>query len=231
MASTTYPTDDAWRPLALGRSLREGARRLAELAATPLVPADYLDVFNPLRRGAELRGRVVSVVPETEDAATLVIKPGADWAGHVPGQYVRVGVDVDGVRLWRTYSLTHGPREDRCISITVKAIPGGVVSNYLVHRARAGQMIQLAQAEGEFVLPQPLPDRLLLVTAGSGITPVIGMLRNLFSRRTPPEADIVLVHVNVNESGAIFRDELRALGDAGRITLVERYDDQHGVLD
>src|SRR6476661_7398069 len=164
---------------ARGRGLRDGLRRVAEAAVTPLQLDDVLDVFHPLRAGAELRGRIVAVHPETADSATLVIKPGRDWAGHVPGQYVRVGVDVDGVRLWRTYSLTHGPRADRCISITVKAIPDGVVSNHLVHHARAGQMIQLDQAQGEFVLPQPIPAKLLLVTAGSGITPVIGMLRNL----------------------------------------------------
>ncbi len=168
---------------------------------------------------------------ETADAVTLTIRPGTDWAGHVPGQYVRVGVDVDGVRLWRTYSLTHGPRPDRCISITVKAIPDGVVSGYLVHRAKVGEMIQLAQPEGEFVLPQPLPRKLLLVTAGSGITPVIGMLRNLFSKAAPPATDIALVHVNPSESASIFREELRAHGAAGRITLVERYDDVHGLLE
>jgi ferredoxin-NADP reductase len=206
-------------------------RRIADAAVSPLDLDDVLDVFHPLRAGAELRGRIVSVIAETAESATILIKPGRDWAGHVPGQYVRVGVAVDGVRLWRTYSLTHGPRPDRCISLTVKAIPGGVVSNYLVHRARAGEMLQLEQAEGEFVLPQPLPSKLLLVTAGSGITPVIGMLRNLFSRRTPIETDIVLVHVNLNESTAIFRDELRAHGASGRITLIERYDEQHGLLD
>ena len=160
MASTTYPAGDAWGPLTLGRSIRDGARRLAELAATPLVPADYLDVFNPLRRGAELRGRVVSVTPETEDAATLVIKPGADWAGHIPGQYVRVGIDVDGVRLWRAYSLTHGPRDDGYISITVKAVPEGKVSNHIVRDCRPGTLVHLEQAAGEFVLPTPVaPDR------------------------------------------------------------------------
>ena len=87
-------------------SLRKRARRLAEAATTPLVPADFLDLFHPLRAGADLSGRIVEVRPETADAATLVIKPGADWAGHVPGQYVRIGVDVDGVRQWRAYSLT-----------------------------------------------------------------------------------------------------------------------------
>src|SRR3954452_1670855 len=206
------------RGFAAASSLRSAMRRVAEAAVTPLELGDVLDVFHPLRGGrAGLQGRIVSVTPETAESATILVRPGRDWAGHVPGQYVRVGVDVDGVRLWRTYSLTHGPRADRRISITVKAIPGGGVSNYLVHRGPVGQRIQLDQAEVEFVLPQPLPDRLLLVTAGSGITPVIGMLRNLFSRRQPPAADIVLVHVNVDESAAIFREELRGLGAAGRI--------------
>jgi ferredoxin-NADP reductase len=213
------------------RGLRDRFRRVAEAAVTPLKLEDVLDVFHPLRSGAELRGRIVSIHPETAESATLVIKPGRDWAGHRPGQYVRIGVDVDGVRLWRTYSLTHGPRADRCISLTVKAIPGGVVSNHLVHAARPGQMVQLQQAEGEFVLPQPMPPKLLLVTAGSGITPVIGMLRNLFAREHPVATDIVLVHVNVSESSAMFRDELRALDAADRIRLIERYDDQHGMLD
>jgi ferredoxin-NADP reductase len=210
-------------------------RRLVDAAVTPLDLDDVLDVFSPLRGGRpDLQGRIVSVTPETAESATILVKPGRDWAGHVPGQYVRVGVSVDGVRLWRTYSLTHGPRRDRCLSFTVKAVPGGVVSHHLVHRAQVGEMIQLEQAEGEFVLPQPLPPKLLLVTAGSGITPVIGMLRNLFSRRTPAPADsfdVVLVHVNVDESSAMFRDELRALASAGHITLVERYDEVHGVLD
>jgi ferredoxin-NADP reductase len=221
------------RGRAAGPSLRSALRRVADAAVTPLQLDDVLDVFHPLRGGRVdgLQGRIVSVTPETAESATILVKPGRDWAGHVPGQYVRVGVDVDGVRLWRTYSLTHGPRRDRCLSFTVKAIPGGVVSNHLVHRARAGQMIQLAQAEGEFVLPVPMPRKLLLVTAGSGITPVIGMLRNLFSRRVPVDTDITLVHVNQNESSAMFRDELRAHGTAGHLRLVERYDDSHGILD
>jgi stearoyl-CoA 9-desaturase NADPH oxidoreductase len=230
MASTSVPLPGR-SPLGVGRTLRATLRRVADSAITPLELHDVLDVFHPLRRGADLRGRIVSVTAETAESATLVIKPGRDWAGHVPGQYVRVGVDVDGVRLWRTYSLTHGPRPDGCISLTVKAIPGGVVSTYLVHRARAGQMIQLEQAEGEFVLPQPLPSKLLLVTAGSGITPVIGMLRNLFSRRTPTETDIVLVHVNVSQDTAMFREELRSHASTGNIRLVERYDDRDGLLD
>ena len=206
-------------------------RRIADAAVSPLDLDDVLDVFHPLRAGAELRGRVVSVTAETAESATVLIKPGKDWNGHVPGQYVRVGVDVDGVRLWRTYSLTHGRRDDRCISLTVKAIPGGVVSNYLVHRAQPGEMLQLEQAEGEFLLPQPLPRKLLLVTAGSGITPVIGMLRNLFSRAERPQTDIVLLHSALSRAEVIFGKELRQYDAAGWLRLVELHTDTHGMLD
>ena len=214
-----------------GFSLRESLRRVAEAAVTPLELDDVLDVFHPLRRGADLRGRILEVRPETREAATIVIKPGRDWTGHVPGQYVRMGVDVDGVRLWRTYSLTHGPRADRSISVTVKAIPDGVVSNHLVHNARPGQMLQLAQAQGEFVLPQPIPERLVLVTAGSGITPVIGMLRNLFSRAEPFRGDIVLLHSAMTREAVIFGPELRSYAARGLLRLVELHTDTHGRLD
>ena len=143
--SASVRSAPATRP-SLGRRLV----RLAERATTPLLPADYLDLFDPLRHGADLRGRIVAVHPETTDAATIEIRPGADWAGHVPGQYVRIGVDVDGVRQWRAYSLTHGPRTDRRICVTVKAVPGGKVSDHLVHRARPGTLIHLEQAAGDF---------------------------------------------------------------------------------
>jgi ferredoxin-NADP reductase len=214
-----------------GWSLRTSLRKVAEAAVTPRDLDDVLDHFHPLRRGTDLRGRVVEVRPETAQSATLVIKPGRDWAGHVPGQYVRVGVDVDGIRLWRTYSLTHGPRADRCISITVKAIPDGVVSNHLVRRVRPGQMIQLGQAEGDFVLTHPMPAKLLLVTAGSGITPVIGMLRNLFSRAVPFTGDIVMLHSALSRSEVIFGQELRQYADEGRLRLVELHTATDGILD
>jgi ferredoxin-NADP reductase len=221
----------------IGSLLRQAAR-MAERATTPLLPADYLDLVDPLRRGADLRGRIVDVQPETADAATIVIRPGADWAGHVPGQYVRIGIDVDGVRQWRAYSLTHGPRADGHISITVKAVPDGTVSTHLVRRATAGTLVHLEQAAGEFVLPRA-GTKLLFVTAGSGITPVIGMLRNLFPVAASgvvrlgrsADHDITVVHVAPSEPDSIFIANLRALDEAGLIRLVPRYSDVHGTFD
>ncbi len=220
------------------RALRDKAVRFFEAATTPLLPSDYLDLFAPLRPGAALRGRIVSVTPETPDAATIVIRPSADWAGHVPGQYLRVGIDVDGVRQWRAYSLTHGPRPDGYISITVKAVPDGLVSHHLVRAARPGTLVHLEQAAGDFVLPFE-GGKFLFVTAGSGITPVIGMLRNLFPvvdsgvLRLPRSAqhDIVVVHVAPTEPDSIFLRDLKALAASGAIKLVARYDDVDGLLD
>jgi ferredoxin-NADP reductase len=219
-------TAPALAPAVLGR-LRERAVRLAELVATPLVPADYVDVVDPLRSPADLRGRVVAVHPETRDAATLVIRPGRGWRPHVPGQYVRLGVDVDGVRQWRAYSLTSlAGRPDGCISVTVKAIPDGKVSNHLVRRARPGLVVQLDQATGDFVLPDVRPAKALFVTAGSGITPVMGMLRNAVDELE----DVVLAHSAPTSADVIFAGELRALARAGRIRLVEKHTDVDGLL-
>jgi ferredoxin-NADP reductase len=234
-------TDTIARPTVPHESRRGRLARLAYAATTPLVPADFLDLFAPLRRGAELRGVVVEVVPETRDAATLVIRPGADWAGHVPGQYVRIGVEVDGVRQWRAYSLTHGPRPDGYISVTVKAVPGGTVSPHLVHRTRRGTLLHLEQAAGDFVLPPVVetPTKLLFVTAGSGVTPVVGMLRNLFPSTDEGilrpvrsrHLDIVVLHVAPREPDSIFLRDLQNLDRVGAIRLVARYDDVHGLLD
>ena len=171
--STAVPTRGS------ARALMRRAVRLAERATTPLLPADYLDLFDPLRRGADLRRPHRGRAAETADAATLVIRPGADWAGHVPGQYVRIGIDVDGVRRWRAYSLTHGPRRDGPHLDHRQGGAGRPGERAPGRHATPGTLVHLEQAAGEFVLP-PVGTKLLFVTAGSGITPVIGMLRNLF---------------------------------------------------
>lgn len=211
---------------------RPGLRRrlwsVAEALASPRDPADYLDLFHPLRRGAELRARVVEVRPETADAVTVVLRPGGAWGGHRPGQYVRIGLDVDGVRLWRSYSLTSPPESgDELLSITAKAVPDGLVSLHLAQELRPGQLVHLDQALGDFVLPEPAPAKVLFITGGSGITPVMGMLRAGLDRLE----DVVLVHSEASAEDVIFGAELRALAADGRLRLVEQHTDIHGRLD
>ncbi|MGY1744679.1 ferredoxin reductase [Blastococcus sp. SYSU D00695] len=229
--TVTQPSPSPTRPRLT--ALRDRVVKLAELATTPLLPSDYLDLVDPLRSGAALRGRIEAVHRETRDAATVVIRPGRDWRPHVPGQYVRLGVDVDGVRLWRAYSITSVlGRADGCFTITVKAIPDGKVSNHLVHRVRRGTIVQLDQATGEFVLPRPTPAKALFVTAGSGITPVMGILRNWVADAAGVDGlpDVVLVHSAPTADDVVFGAELRALAAAGRIRLVEQHTDTAGML-
>jgi ferredoxin-NADP reductase len=110
----------------------------------------------------------------------------------------------------------------------VKAIPDGKVSNHLVHRVKPGTVVQLDQAAGEFVLPEERPDKALFVTAGSGLTPVMGMLRN---RAADDSTDVVLVHSAPTPDDVLFARELRALAADGRLRLVEQHTDTAGMLD
>jgi stearoyl-CoA 9-desaturase NADPH oxidoreductase len=197
------PTVPAWRLRSL-KALRS--------FFTPLLPDDYLEMINPLWSTQELRGRIERIEPETADAVTVVIKPGWEWPGHRPGQYLRVGMPVDGVHHWRAYSITSDPgRLDGCISITPKLLDSGKVSPYLVRTARPGVIVRLGGVEGAFMLPDPLPARLLFISAGSGITPIMSMLRSL--EHTGDLGDVVHVHSARTEADAIFGDQLRGLDE------------------
>jgi ferredoxin-NADP reductase/ferredoxin len=178
--------------------------------SSPLLPDDYLELINPLWSTRELRGRVKEVKPETAAAATIVIKPGYRWPGHKPGQYCRIGVDIDGVRHWRAYSLTSDPyADDGLISITPKKVDEGKVSPFLVREAEPGTIVSLSDVEGDFVLSDPPPDRLLFISAGSGVTPIMSMLRHL--DHYDQLYDAVLLHSARHADDVMFGDELRKL--------------------
>ncbi|MEU7768040.1 ferredoxin reductase [Nocardia sp. NPDC049190] len=186
---------------------------------TPLLPDDYLHLANPLWSARELRGRIVEVRKETTDSATLVIKPG--WGfdfKYQPGQYIGIGILIDGRWHWRSYSLTcppnwsapgHGGK--RLISIAVKAMPEGFLSSHLVSGVPVGTVVRLAAPQGGFVLPYPPPERVLFLTAGSGITPVMSMLRAMDRRELV--TDVVHLHSARTADDVMFAAELRALHD------------------
>ena len=192
--------------------------------SSPLLPDDYLELFNPLWSTRELRGKIESIEPETPDAATVVIRPGYEWEGHKTGQYLRIGVDIDGRRHRRAYSLTSDPgRPDGCISITIKNVDEGTVSPQLVRRGRPGSIISLGGVEGTFLLPDPLPEKLLFISAGSGITPIMSMLRSLDS--DGELKDVVHLHSARTEDDVIFGEQLRKLEESndGFKLHMERY--------
>ncbi len=207
------------------------ARGVLARMTTPLLPDDYLHLINPLWTAREIRGRLVKVIPETEDAATLVIKPGWGWSfNYLPGQYMGIGIQVDGRWAWRSYSITSEPREDQGhVAITVKAMPEGLLSTHLVRGLEAGTIVRLALPQGEFVLPDPPPPKVLFWTGGSGVTPVMAMMRTFQRRQTMP--DVVHVHAAPSRDQFIFGDELRAMAENHpTLRLIENYDDVDGRL-
>ena len=110
------------------------------------------------------------------------------------------------------------------------AVPGGLVSGRLAHDTPVGTFVRLGPPAGEFVLPRPVPEKLLFVTAGSGITPVMGMLRELAATAPGALAGTVLVHGDRTPADVVFGPELRRLAERTGLRYVERHTALEGRL-
>ena len=192
------------------------ARRLGNALATPFTPEDYLALFNPLHSARETRARVRQVVRETDRAVTLQLQPNRLWRGHRAGQHVLLGVEINGVRRQRCFSLSSAPSDPYpCVSI--KANGQGGVSDHLVRHARAGDLLVLGEASGDFVLPGPAPERLLLVSAGSGLTPVHSIAKELLASNQ--ELNLVWFHFERRYQDLMLASSLRDLSADPRLDL------------
>jgi len=197
--------------------LRSGA---LEALASPHGVDRYLEIVNPMWAAREVRARIVDVrrevdVPGHPPVATLTLQPTSTWRGHRAGQHVQVGVEIDGARrTTRVFSVSSpDSRDGDRITITLRANPDGLVSRFLVERAGPGTIVHLSQAEGEFVLPDRVPDHVLFLSGGSGITPVMSMLRSL-QRRTH-RGRVTFVHYAQSPDHQIYAAELDAIRRSG----------------
>jgi ferredoxin-NADP reductase len=183
---------------------------VTDLFAWPLRTSHYLELVNPLWTTHQLQARVVAVWDETASARTLTLRPGRRWRRQRAGQHVRLGVCIGGMQHTRTYSISSAPeRNDECITITVKAMDGGRVSQHLVRHVRPGSYLSLGLPQGDFALPDAVPVRPLFITAGSGITPIMSVLRSYALRGSLPE--IVHLHYAPHAHDVIFGNELDQL--------------------
>ncbi|MFL6145487.1 MAG: ferredoxin reductase [Labedaea sp.] len=186
---------------------------LLEGLTTPHGVDRYLELLHPMLTVRELRAEITEVHRSTSDSVTLTLRPNRHWRGFTAGQYVRVTVDIDGVRRSRCYSPSCSQhRADGRIQLTVKAHEHGLVSRFLHANARQGLVVGLSQAEGVFTLPQRRPQRIVLISGGSGITPVLSMLRTLCDERYSGE--VTFLHFAPTEADVPQLDRIRAL--AGR---------------
>lgn len=182
-----------------------------------------------LRASSQMSARVVEIIDETPDTRSFVLAPDRRWPGHRAGQFVPIEVEIDGVRTRRCYSISSGasaPRARR-ITITVKRVRGGRMSSWLHDELAPGDLVGLGAPGGDFVVASPAP--LLLVAGGSGITPIIAILRDLEARCAL--GDVVLVHVARRDSDAIFGRELATLArQYPALRLIAHRSAAHGRL-
>lgn len=182
----------------------------------------YLELVNPMWVVNEVRARIVEIRRETragEPVATLTLEPSSAWRGHEAGQFVQVGVEVDGARRTRCFSVSSAEsKPGDLITITLRANPDGQVSKHLVNHARVGDVVNLSQADGQFTLPNPLPQQVLLISGGSGITPVMSLLRTMLRRGYG--GTVTFVHYAQSPDHQIYADELCDLPPNVHVHLV-----------
>jgi len=185
-----------------------GSRAVAALAYPHAVDR-YLESLNPIWSTHEVRARVVAIRHQTADTVTLQLRPNAHWNGFIPGQFINLSVEVDGVRRSRCFSPANSAHEAGLIELTARVQEGGKVTPYLKSRLQVGEVVTLSAAEGAFALPQQRPDNLLLISGGSGITPVMAMLRTLADEQY--RGVISFLHYARSAADQLYGAELQAL--------------------
>ena len=175
--------------------------------------------LNPLHQSVGIGAKVVEVINETPDSKTFVLQsnqrwPGKRWPGHLAGQHTTLTLSIDGRQLSRTFSIVTPAAAHGRIALTVKRARNNgkriSVSNWMFERLTVGQIVQLSEASGDFFLKNQVASKLLLLSAGSGITPVMAILRQLHASARSAVA-ITFLHICRSESDFIFAAELRAL--------------------
>jgi ferredoxin-NADP reductase len=183
----------------------------------------YLEVLRPTATVIDARAEVTGVRRQTARSATVTLRPNDAWAGFRAGQFVRVGLEIDGVRRTRTFSPAGAEQTGHDqLELTVTAHPDGVVSGHIVDTVTPGAVVHLGAAQGEFVLPVPRPRRLVLISGGSGITPVMSMLRTLCAEGH--DGPILFLHHARRREDWLYEPEVRDLARRHRnVTVIYRY--------
>ena len=180
MPPTGAPGETSVSPRPRGIAQRLLHSSLLEALAYPHGVDRYVELINPLLVKREVRAEIAAVRRQTSRSVTLTLCPNENWHGIRAGQFVNVSVEIDGVRETRPYSPAGSVHAaGGTLELTVSTHPDGKVSRHLRDHARPGTIVGLGQAEGDFVLPATRPERVLLISGGSGITPVMAMLRTL----------------------------------------------------
>ena len=159
--------------------------------------------------------RVADVRRETDECLSLAldVPPAlAEEFRFAPGQYLTFRTTIDGEEVRRSYSICTAPCDDE-VRVAVKQVPGGAFSSYVASSVSPGDVLDVMGPEGRFTpAPDPKPHRHVLgIAAGSGITPVLGIVRHVLA--TEPTARVTVVYGNRTAASIVFRDQLAGLKD------------------
>ena len=166
-------------------------KRLVRPLIDPAVYDFWAQKLHPTLSWDRCLARVVERHVEARDTVSLTLKPNRLFSGFQPGQHLNVTVEVNGVRLTRSYSPSDAVSSDGRIRLTIRAIPQGKVSEHLVHHCRIGDVVELGSAYGDMTLPAE-SHAWLFVAAGSGITPIMSLLKTLTQQ--PLEQPVSLIY-------------------------------------
>jgi len=128
---------------------------------------------------------------------------------YLPGQFITLELEIDGEKVFRTYTLSSSPSRPLCLTITVKAQPGGRVSNWLHQNLKVGDFVKAHGPSGIFTFHNHVADKYLFLSGGVGITPVLSMTRWLFDFGT--HTDVTFIHSAQTPSDILFRHELEMI--------------------
>ncbi len=222
-------TDTVARPLT--KRLLRRAIRVFDAAATPYGVDRYVELVRPTWSSTEVRAKVVSVRRMTRRSVTLTLRPNGNWTGFRAGQYTQLTVEIDGVRHTRCFSMANAATaRDGLLELTVTAHPDGRVSQHLRRAAERGQTVGLTKAQGFFTLPEIEPAHLLLISGGSGITPVMSMLRTRCALGwTNP---VTFLHYALTAADMLYAEELDTLvATSSNVRLIRVFTDAPGTGD
>jgi ferredoxin-NADP reductase len=195
--------------------------------ATPHGIDRYLELIDPAWSVREVRAVVTETRRQTASSVTLTLEPNANWTGFEAGQYTVLTVEIDGVRHSRCYSVATSAHLRRRFELTVKRQPGGTVSPYLYANAQRDMLVGLSPAQGDFTLPAVRPDRLMLISGGSGITPAMSMLRTLCDE--DHTGLVAFVHYSLRADDMPYQTELaRLAADHPNVRLLRAFTEEPG---
>jgi ferredoxin-NADP reductase len=217
------------------RKLMQAFKTWSENLISPLINPAKFDFWAQQLGSTHAWGRcfarVISIMSESPNTKTLTLKTNSNWHGFVAGQHCNITATIAGRNITRSYSISSDPINGRHIQITVRREAGGLMSEYLCSDIKAGDRLELSSPFGDMLLPTPMPEHLLLLAAGSGITPMMSQIRTLARQGMP--TSVTLMYWEKTNADFNFKHELQTIASKYprlRVQLIATREPSKGPL-